>query len=288
MRLKSDLLQKEFEEDGAVVIPNFINPNKLVEIQRLYEEYGVKDLSTIHSNILDGKPEFNHKLKYACKALFKESIDSNFENHYVSGGAFLLKGTGESSVSSLHQDWTLVDETKYTSASIFCPVEDVTLENGCLQILKGSHRWFYNVARSINMPSVFIEFSQIRTGLKPLPVKAGDAVLFDHKVFHGSLQNHTNKIRVAVAVGVNTKGAELFHLIRKGKKVIKIEANDEFGQFGIAKLFNNEEYEYEKIEELDFADLNIIDEKDFFDAYYKHNEKPKLNRFFSKFLSKNI
>lgn len=288
MRLKSDLLQKEFEEDGAVVIPNFINPNKLVEIQRLYEEYGVKNLSTIHSNILDGKPEFNHKLKYACKALFKESIDANFENHYVSGGAFLLKGTGESSVSSLHQDWTLVDETQYTSASIFCPVEDVTLENGCLQILKGSHRWFYNIARSINMPSVFIEFSQIKRGLKALPVKAGEALLFDHKVFHGSLQNHTNKIRVAVAVGINTKGAELFHLIRKGEKVIKIAANDEFGQFGIAKLFNNEEYDYEKLEELDFNNLSVINEKDFFEAYNHHYKEPKINRLISTLFGKNV
>jgi hypothetical protein len=282
MRLKSNALQKEFEQDGAVVIPKFINPKKLIEIQQLYEEYGVKDLTTIHSNILDGKPEFNHKLKHSCIELFKESINANFENHCISGGAFLLKGIGESSFSSLHQDWTLVDESKYTSASIFCPVEDVTLENGCLQILKGSHKWFKNVARSINIPSLFIEFSQIEKGLKAMPVKAGEAVLFDHKVFHGSLPNFTNKTRVAVAIGINTAGAELFHLIRKENKVHKIATNDDFVQFGISKLINNEKYDYEKIEELNFEELNVIDEKAFFKAYNKNNRTPAVTKLISK------
>lgn len=282
MRLKSEELQKRFEEDGAVILPNFVDPKKLKRIQELYEEYGEKDLETIHSNTFDGEAEFNHKLRYECKDLFQESVDAKFENHSVSGGAFLLKGIGEKSVASLHQDWTLVDETQFTSASIFCPVEDVSLENGCLQVLKGSHKWFYNNSRSISIPSVFVEFSQINKGLVAMPVKAGEAVLFDHKVFHGSMQNHTNKIRVAVAIGINTKGAELFHLIRKGDRVHKIAANDEFGQYGIAKLFQNEAYDYEKIDEFDFSKLNVISSEDFFEEYHRRYPEPRAKNIFSK------
>lgn len=284
MRLRSEDLQRRYEEEGAVVIPNFISQDKLAVIQEFFEELKITELDKIHSNMLDPIPEFNERFRNKCVELFKDSIHENFTDYKIAGGAFLLKGLGENSLSSLHQDWNIVDESKYQSASIFCPVEDVTLENGCLQIIKGSHKWFNNV-RSITIPSVFLSFNQVSKGLKALPVKAGEVVLFNHRVFHGSKANNSNKIRVAVAVGVTSKDADYIHYQREKDEVNIIEANEQFSYHGIAKLFKGEKFNYKVLGKKQFSELEVTDFDKFEKAYkqfYPPNFKDKISNLFKR------
>ncbi len=282
MRLRSDRLQRIYEEDGAVIIHNFITKDKLKVIQDYFEELKINDLDKIHSNMLDPIPEFNQRFRNKCVELFDDPIKRHFKDYRVAGGAFLLKGCGKNSLSSLHQDWNIVDESVYESATIFCPVEDVTLKNGCLQIIKGSHKWFNNV-RSITMPSVFLNFNQVDKGIKALPLKAGDVVVFNHRVFHGSKANLSKKIRVAVAVGITSKNAKFIHYHRKNEEVNIIEANDDFSYHGIAKLFKGEEFDYKIIEKVKYNQLEVTDIEKFNVAYREHYPLNIFNRVLNKF-----
>ena len=107
MKLKSEKLQKEFEEVGAIKIPNFLNKDALLQIKQIYSEMGLTKLGGIYTNVKDQGSEYNVKVDQLLRSLFSNSIEEHFENYQLGGGAFLIKGTGESSHSSLHQDWNL-------------------------------------------------------------------------------------------------------------------------------------------------------------------------------------
>lgn len=69
-------------------------------------------------------------------------------------------------------------------------LDDATLENGCLQILPGSHR---EEVRHELIPETIIQEAVIdHSKLVPVPVKAGEIVIFDGLTIHGSGPNTTD------------------------------------------------------------------------------------------------
>src|SRR6516225_7021225 len=101
-----------------------------------------------------------------------------------------------------HQDMGVVnseaDETKMIS--VWVAVLDATVENGCLQVVPGSHRGElaihcnYDEGKrqyfQLNIPDPLVPSNQ-----RPIPMKAGDALFFHKKLMHSSLPNKTEGIR---------------------------------------------------------------------------------------------
>lgn len=99
----------------------------------------------------------------------------------------------------LHQNWAFVDEQKYTSVSIWCPLIDSNEANGTLQIVKQSHKRF----GKIRGPMVPWELNNIKNDiindfLTPMNVKAGQAVILDDSIVHYSAINKTQDLRLAI------------------------------------------------------------------------------------------
>jgi len=54
----------------------------------------------------------------------------------------------------VHQDMTLVDESKFSGINIWVPLVDLTEKNGVLQVLPGSHRIFPRY-RGSTIPGIY-------------------------------------------------------------------------------------------------------------------------------------
>lgn len=112
-----------------------------------------------------------------------------------------------------HQDMGVVnpeaDET--TMISVWLAVLDATVENGCLQVVPGSHlgdlavhcnygegkrRYF-----QVNIPDQLVTPNHL-----PLPMKAGDVLFFHKKLMHSSLPNTTDGIRWSFDLRYNPVG----------------------------------------------------------------------------------
>tara|TARA_R110000868_G_scaffold119573_3_gene317515 strand:+ start:1289 stop:2149 length:861 start_codon:yes stop_codon:yes gene_type:complete len=277
MRLKSAELENEFQDIGAVLVPNFLSKSALSRVRGLYDELGLTDLKGIYSNVNNKSSEFNKKVDVIFQEIYKDSIEKHFENHQVGGGAFLIKGTGNESHSSLHQDWNIVDERKFQSAAIFCPIVDVDEQNGCLQILKGSHKWFQNI-RSFHTPTPFFNFNQVEKGLVAFPAKAGDAVIFRHNVIHGSKPNMTSNIRVAAMVSVASKLATYVHYMKDGEEFRVLKADNDFYNTELSKLYSSENINVEEVDRISIEPGMVLDFTDF-DKKYK---KEFPDSFFSR------
>lgn len=270
MLFKSEKHNKQFKKNGFVVIRNFFNSEEIDKINELYKTLNITNLDEIYTNLKDRDPQINLEIDLFLKNIYAPRLEKYFKNYSIGGGAFLIKGTGESSVSSLHQDWNVVDETKYYSMGVWCPLIDVNENNGCLQIVPGSHNWF-NKLRSFNMPSICINFEDVNSVLKPVISKQGDAVIFAHNVFHGSKPNYTEQIRPVASVSVISKDAPLIHYFRIGDK-IKIIKADTFFNYKVQELMSGKDIELEIIEEIDFKEEYNLKEKEFMDKYNNNNK----------------
>lgn len=251
MLFKSKKNNIQFEKDGFVVIQDFFSPEQINRLKTIYASLHLKDLKTIYTNIIDRHPDENNEIASLLSQEFYENIDKHFCEYSLVGGVFLVKGIGENSASKMHQDWNMVDETKYHSMGVWCPLIDVDEFNGCIHVIPGSHQWFKSI-RSHSMPSVIFEFEEVNDFLLPVPLKKGDAVIFAHNLFHGSKPNTSKENRPAAYIGVISKEAQLIHYIKNENIITEIKADNQFFVENVQKMNKNETFEYEIIKEFPF------------------------------------
>lgn len=112
-----------------------------------------------------------------------------------------------------HQDMGVAnaDADETNMISVWIAVFDATVENGCLQVVPGSHKGdlalhcnygegkksFYQV----NIPDKLVSRNQV-----PVPMKSGDALFFHKKLMHSSLPNKSNSIRWSFDLRYNVIG----------------------------------------------------------------------------------
>ncbi len=89
-------------------------------------------------------------------------------------------------------------------ANFWIPLVDVTVENGCLEVIAGSHRSGLKPHGPLpDYPSP--EHGILMEHLPPgdrlaCPIRKGGAVLFQHKTLHRSFPNRTDRIRWSIDI----------------------------------------------------------------------------------------
>ncbi len=112
-----------------------------------------------------------------------------------------------------HQDMgvTNADADETNMISVWIAVFDATVENGCLQVVPGSHKGDlalhcnYGEGKKsffqVNIPDKLVLPNQI-----PIPMKSGDALFFHKKLMHSSLPNKSSGIRWSFDLRYNVIG----------------------------------------------------------------------------------
>lgn len=155
-------------------------------------------------------------------------IESHFENIQLLGGAFISKAPGEKGVLPLHQDWNLVDEKVARSYNMWIPLVDVNEENGAMRILVGSHTK-QETYRGPQVPPVLYPISyEVDQHMVSLNMKQGEAVLYDHALWHSSPQNQTDQLRLAFVLGVVPKDVDLKYYQQNGDTVEEYASHANF------------------------------------------------------------
>lgn len=155
-------------------------------------------------------------------------IEKLFENIQLLGGAFISKAPGEKGILPLHQDWNLVNEKEARSYNLWIPLVDVDEQNGAMRILVGSHTKQESY-RGPKMPPVLYAISaEVEKHMVSLNMKCGEAVLYDHALWHSSPQNRTDQLRLAFVLGVVPQHAELKYYQQNGDDVEEYNSHPSF------------------------------------------------------------
>lgn len=104
-----------------------------------------------------------------------------------------------------------MEEEKYISVYAWCALTDVTLQNGAMHIVPGSH-FFGNSQRSLNIPWQFEPFTDILWEYAvPVPMHAGEVLFFDSAAIHCSPPNKDEHLRLAVNFFVKPSESPFLH-----------------------------------------------------------------------------
>ena len=153
--------------------------------------------------------EYRKIVHESISEIMKPVYDSLFSDYKVVLNSFIVKVSGPESEFCLHQDSTSFDETKYSSLSVWIPLQDTNMSNGCMCVVPYSHRMF-SPYRGISFEQPFESIEEtVRRYLYPIELKKGDIFLFDNRIVHNSVINSSGENRVVVMSGIYPKEAPL-------------------------------------------------------------------------------
>ena len=211
LKLKDAYYQNLLEVNGYFTLP-FLTSETVAKINAIYHNYFNDKQTSFYSSSFHPDMELKKKVNAEIIELVQSEIDNLLLDYKLLGSSFLKKNPNDNNPLPLHQDWTVTDEVKYGSYTIWIPLQDTVENNGALRVIPGSHK----VENHLRAPSIPVAFDAERNlfeqHLKTIPLKAGEAFVFNHKVMHASWPNYSDKERLALTLGLVPKEASLFML----------------------------------------------------------------------------
>jgi ectoine hydroxylase-related dioxygenase (phytanoyl-CoA dioxygenase family) len=212
---KDAVVQAQFEKDGCVVI-DLLNHSQIDELISFYNDLtnDAAPAGGFQVSLDNRSPAFVRAVSEKLIGTVSESVDRHFQDHRIFTASFVTKEKNPQGVVPPHQDWTFVDESRFWSATVWCALRDVNMDNGALGAIKGSHR-FYDHVRPSPSPQYTPPFKDQLYSIFPyltiFEIKAGQAVVFDNRILHASPPNTTEPTRLAFGIGVTHKDAGIRH-----------------------------------------------------------------------------
>lgn len=208
--IKNIALKTKLDKSGYSIVPKFLDAIQIEELQSFFD-------STIQeSNVTapfftthwSNQNEYRHKINDFVTTKLTSNLLKHFSNLKCILGYYLLKKSSSHGEVYMHRDWTLIDESEYTGYILWIPLIDTNIQNGCFQVVEGSH---LNTVppRGTNIPQHNPDVKD--SDFKSVPVFAGDAIIFDQRLLHSSPPNFSDKDRLAVGLIIVPHSANIVH-----------------------------------------------------------------------------
>lgn len=209
---KDSQLQKQIDEQGFVTLP-FIGEAALEELRSFYNE--------IHPDGAPGKIDGIHmttwcedhayKMMVANRLaeIYRQPCEDVFKNFRTLNDVFIVKDSGETPFK-VHQDWNVVDEKENFAINVWVPLYDITINEGGLWVVEGSHKIKRHVRGSAYLFPDYSQFlNELEGSATSISLKAGEAIIFYLNIIHGSPPNNGKTERIATCFSVIPKEASL-------------------------------------------------------------------------------
>ncbi len=197
-------LQEQFDRDGFVNL-DFMSPSELDTLKELYNEVKKckrtekKNMPTeFELSFFFNDPEYRKKVFDTLNPFFQRLVDQHLVDYKSIIVNIFDKPPGGIGEVPIHMDWSFVDETKYTSVSVWIPFLDVTRRNGTIELVRGSHK--LQQFRGTYIPYSFDGlWDKLKNKyLEPQNLRAGQICVLDNSIIHWTSDNDSDKMRTSV------------------------------------------------------------------------------------------
>lgn len=218
-------LNTQLLQQGFVTLP-FLNSHEVKQLQDLFYQY--TDTSTIgkglYSNLYNRTGDENWHISTAMENICSSAFARHFTNAALNGGVFIAKGNFAETQCNLHQDYTNTNESTGATYALWIPLCDINGQTGLFNVIPGSHRLRSHI-RAISNASFYIDLDKVKPEkIEKLQVKAGEAVVFDHALIHGSQPNVSGHLRIAAVMGVLPQGVAYEYYLKTGDNSFAVYA----------------------------------------------------------------
>ena len=166
-----------------------------------------------------------------ARRLVEPRLEGVLRHHRVLFATMVVKHGEQPAAMRLHDDRTHVPEPCTRSVVLWIPLVDVSPEagNGTLHVLPRSHRATLRLAGT-STPEWHLPYeSSLMPHVKPITLRAGDAVAYDSRLLHGSYANRSGSPREAIVCAVVPRDAPTWHVRSiDGRRQEIYEVDDEF------------------------------------------------------------
>jgi len=223
--------QRQLEREGIVKFP-------------LLDKATVNELNTfffdLHPDLPDRfyvcveSPDRDYKVSIheKVKRLIQDSLNEHLKTYRPLVYTLQVKPIGDNSELGVHQDWSVTDESKYRSYSLWIPLIDTNVENGGMFAIKGSHRICTNTRGPSIPPPYQGHEAFLISKMEHIPVKAGEALIFDQATLHYTPPNRSDQPRVSIISTIIEADAQLqlYYLNQESepKSLETYTANDQY------------------------------------------------------------
>ncbi|MBL1208605.1 phytanoyl-CoA dioxygenase family protein [Geminocystis sp. GBBB08] len=229
---QDDNLQKSFLKKGYAQVPMLSSKQVmylLQEIGKLRPDDNFAPKNSYHCSFLDPNLEYKCQTYNLIKGVFTPFVNEYLVGYEILNCNFYVKPphTGE---FQIHQNWPAIADISDTTVTIWCPLVDVIESNGAIQIVEGSHKILPHI-EAPNSPPYFANFQKalIEKYLKPFPMKAGEAIIFDDALIHWSRKNDSDQSRIAIQIlCIPSDATPTFFFKENDERFELIHADSEF------------------------------------------------------------
>lgn len=206
-------LQRAFDRDGYVVVSFDDHAPIISSLWDLYNEHPSGIASGFYSSTHSEDVSYKTHVSNQIKQIFTATADRYLSDYRPVGGNFLVKLPGARGELPVHQDWTMVDESRFSSVNCWIPMMEIGGQNGPLMVVKGSHAFLDTPRGSPRYPSPLDGLRDVIRDnyLTELTPPVGSMVIHDHRLIHYSPANRSNVPRVAAALGMLPAEAQFLH-----------------------------------------------------------------------------
>jgi len=233
--LKDPRLQEQFARDGFVRLA-LLGQEEVetlrneVRALRPIDGFAPDERTTgasYHCSFLDTNRAYRREVAELLGRVFQPQIDRLLAGYQILNCNFYVKppGTGEFTV---HQNWPCA-ELDVTTVTLWCPLVDTRVENGAIHVVPGSQKLFPHI-ETPGVPGYFAPFVDKlkERHLEAVPMKAGEAIIFDDSLLHWSGRNMGDEPRIAIQIMCIPAGTTPFLFIPSGNAFEKIAVDADF------------------------------------------------------------
>ncbi len=200
--------------DGYVVV-DLLDDDALESARRLVDELDLPTDVPFLATSNDEDRSDATRVQRDVAGLLGPALRGVLPDHRPFIAGCIVKGARPSGPVEPHQDLTYTDERRYRTIIVWAPLQDVGPENGALHVIPGSHRWTSGIRAAGTTTAPTDEHrSSLWDQAVPLQLSAGQAVLYDAGLIHGSSANDSPSPRPVLAAALAPTGADLVHFLQ--------------------------------------------------------------------------
>jgi|ERR1043165_463643 hypothetical protein len=267
----SEDIRNRLHAFGYAVVPGLYSDvvNGLWQIYNSFPQHFSPSIKVFASTTIRDA-EYRRQVDEEIFQIVRHAVSTVVNPFQLVYSNFLTKLPAVHTSFHLHQDLTIVDELNYRAYNIWSPLTSATRRNGCLEFVTGSHIFLKaQRGRNLRNPISSIENDIDSRFFSSVELEPGDAVIFDTRILHRSLDNLAHEPRTAVSTVVAHQNAQLFHYVAEDYEkpwfhALKVDRGF-FTKFGIEEPITDT-YESEILS----ATNTLITLQEFADLYYSY------------------